>query len=80
MLQGYFITESSGDKLGIFIINKAMRYHIPFQPVDKVIEKLKEGKTMKTPGACVLTVVLMSALPCGSGCKSNSVPIDPRPG
>ncbi len=39
-LHGYFLTESEGKTLGIFPIDKTLRYITPFKPVDKVIEYL----------------------------------------
>ena len=40
-LHGYYITESEGSKVGIFPIDKTLRYITPFKPVDKVMEYLK---------------------------------------
>ncbi len=39
-LHGYFITESEGYKLGVFPIDKTLRYITPFKPVPKVMEYL----------------------------------------
>ncbi len=39
-LHGYFLTENEGKKLGVFPIDKTLRYITPFKPVDKVMEYL----------------------------------------
>ncbi len=39
-LHGYFITENEGYKLGVFPIDKTLRYITPFKPVPKVMEYL----------------------------------------
>jgi hypothetical protein len=39
-LHGYFFTESEGKKLGVFPIDKTLRYITPFKPVDRVMEYL----------------------------------------
>jgi alpha-amylase len=39
---GYYLTEDSGKTLAIFPINERMRYLIPFEPIQKTIELLKE--------------------------------------
>jgi len=41
-LDGYFVTEDQHKKLALFPISKALRYAIPFKPVEKVIDILKE--------------------------------------
>ncbi len=41
-LYGYYITEEEGYSLKIFPINKSLRYLIPFKPVDKVMDYLKD--------------------------------------
>ncbi len=40
-LLGYYVTEEQGKMLNVFPISKAMRYTIPFQPVEKTIEYLQ---------------------------------------
>ncbi|NLI14668.1 MAG: DUF1926 domain-containing protein [candidate division Zixibacteria bacterium] len=40
-LNGYFITEDQHKKLALFPISKELRYAIPFKPVEKVIDILK---------------------------------------
>ena len=40
-LLGFFMTEEGGEKLALFPISKALRYTIPFQPVEKTIEILR---------------------------------------
>ncbi len=37
-LHGYYLTESEGKKLGIFPIDKTLRYITPFKPIDKVFD------------------------------------------
>ncbi|NPA54495.1 MAG: DUF1925 domain-containing protein, partial [Aquificae bacterium] len=39
-LYGYFLTENEGVKLGVFPIDKTLRYITPFKPVEKVIDYL----------------------------------------
>ncbi len=41
-LQGYYITEEDGYKLGIFPISKDLRYAIPFKEINEVSEFLKD--------------------------------------
>jgi alpha-amylase/alpha-mannosidase (GH57 family) len=41
-LLGYYMTEEEGKKLGLFPVSKALRYTIPFQPVEKTVELLRE--------------------------------------
>ncbi|MFW6133961.1 MAG: alpha-amylase/4-alpha-glucanotransferase domain-containing protein [Elusimicrobiota bacterium] len=54
-LKGYYITEDMGNTLGVFIINKEMRYFIPFKPVDDIIEKLKNyAQTSPSALICML--------------------------
>ena len=40
-LHGYYLTESEGKKLGIFPIDKTLRYITPFKPVDRVFDYLR---------------------------------------
>jgi alpha-amylase len=44
-LLGYYITEEQGYTVNIFPISKMLRYTIPFQPVEKTIDYLKEIAT-----------------------------------
>ncbi len=44
-LQGYYITEEDGYKLGIFPISKDLRYAIPFKAINEVSEFLKNFNT-----------------------------------
>ena len=41
-LLGYYITEEQGYALNVFPISKTLRYTIPFQPVEKTINYLRE--------------------------------------
>lgn len=41
-LVGYYMTEEGGKKLALFPISKALRYTIPFQPVQKTVELLQD--------------------------------------
>lgn len=48
-LNGYFMTENSNNSIGLFPINKDLRYIIPFATIDNTIDKLSsfandEGK------------------------------------
>ncbi len=40
-LNGYFVTEESGEEIKIFPINKTLRYILPFKPVKEVVEYLE---------------------------------------
>ncbi len=44
-LLGYYITEEQGYTTNLFPISKALRYTIPFQPVEKTIEYLRSVAT-----------------------------------
>lgn len=44
-LLGYYMTEELGRTLAIFPISKRLRYTIPFQPVQKTIDYLREVAT-----------------------------------
>jgi 4-alpha-glucanotransferase len=44
-LHGYYMTEEAGKTLAIFPVSKKLRYFVPFQPVTKSIEFLKEDMT-----------------------------------
>lgn len=44
-LTGYFLTEDQGRTLAVFPISKALRYAIPFQPVERTIEFLRSRAT-----------------------------------
>ncbi len=54
-LRGYYITEDNGNTLGVFIINKTMRYYIPFQPVEKILSLFMEyANSSIRPLICML--------------------------
>ncbi|MFH1415166.1 MAG: alpha-amylase/4-alpha-glucanotransferase domain-containing protein [Elusimicrobiota bacterium] len=40
-LNGYYMTEDAGNKLGIFIISKELRYSIPFHPVKGIMKQFR---------------------------------------
>jgi len=42
-LSGYYLTEDAGKTLAIFPISKALRYAIPFEPVDETIRVLRDA-------------------------------------
>lgn len=44
-LTGYYMTEDQGRTLAVFPISKALRYAIPFQPVERTIEFLRSRAT-----------------------------------
>ena len=44
-LTGYYLTEDKGKTLAVFPISKALRYTMPFQPVDETIRVLREAAT-----------------------------------
>jgi alpha-amylase/alpha-mannosidase (GH57 family) len=44
-LLGYYITEEQGFTVNVFPISKMLRYTIPFQPVEKTIDYLREIAT-----------------------------------
>ena len=44
-LLGYYVTEEQGKKIAIFPISKRLRYTIPFQPVHRTIDYLREIAT-----------------------------------
>ncbi|MEN3039220.1 MAG: alpha-amylase/4-alpha-glucanotransferase domain-containing protein [Candidatus Kryptonium sp.] len=46
-LLGYYITEEQGYTVNIFPISKMLRYTIPFQPVEKTIDYLREIATQE---------------------------------
>ncbi|MEW6482513.1 MAG: alpha-amylase/4-alpha-glucanotransferase domain-containing protein [bacterium] len=48
-LSGYFLTEEQGNTLGIFPIDKNLRYFIPFRRPEEIIDYLK----IKPPDACL---------------------------
>lgn len=41
-LDGYFITEEGGDRLGVFPISKQLRYMMPFKKASTVIDELEK--------------------------------------
>ncbi len=41
-LDGYYFTEEGGKKCALFPISKALRYAIPFYPVQKALEEIKK--------------------------------------
>lgn len=42
-LDGYYLTEDQGKTLAVFPISKALRYTIPFAPVDETIRVLRDA-------------------------------------
>src|SRR5437879_4603231 len=42
-LTGYYLTEDRGKTLAVFPISKALRYTIPFAPVDETIRVLRDA-------------------------------------
>ncbi|MBI4227578.1 MAG: DUF1926 domain-containing protein [Candidatus Omnitrophica bacterium] len=50
---GYWMTDDAGDTLALFPSSKALRYLVPFRPVEEVIEHLR-GLRSETPRAVVL--------------------------
>jgi 4-alpha-glucanotransferase len=42
-LNGYYLTEDKGKTLAVFPISKALRYTIPFAPVDETIRVLRDA-------------------------------------
>ncbi len=44
-LTGYYLTEDRGKTLAVFPISKALRYTIPFAPVDETIRVLRDAAT-----------------------------------
>lgn len=40
-MRGWFLTEREGDAIGVYPIDKQLRYHIPFSQPDEVIEYLR---------------------------------------
>lgn len=44
-LLGYYVTEEQGNKIAMFPISKRLRYTIPFQPVHRTIDYLREIAT-----------------------------------
>jgi alpha-amylase/alpha-mannosidase (GH57 family) len=52
-LTGYYLTEDQGKTIAIFPISKALRYTIPFAPVDETIKILRDGATES--GANIIT-------------------------
>ena len=41
MLQGYFLTESEGNEVAIFPIDKKLRYLVPFKEIDEILNYIK---------------------------------------
>ncbi len=57
-LNGYYITEDRGNKLGIFIINKRLRYLIPFKLPKTIIRTLKDFGAKAEKGVTPLLSML----------------------
>ncbi len=54
-LTGYYLTEDCGNKLGLFIINKTLRYYIPFKPVNEIIDCFRKvSRQSEKPLLCML--------------------------
>jgi hypothetical protein len=52
-LDGYYHTEESGESIALFPISQALRYALPFRPVDEAIRAIKES--VKSPdGAAII--------------------------
>ncbi len=49
-LGGYFLTEDEGETLAVFPISERLRYLIPFRPVDRVMDYLRDHPG---PGAII---------------------------
>src|SRR5204862_8246197 len=50
-MRGYFLTEREGDAVGVYPIDKTLRYKIPFAKVEEVIDYLK--LVAREPGEAV---------------------------
>lgn len=50
---GYWTTEDAGEAIALFPSSKPLRYLVPFQPVEQVIEHLR-GRQSQSPRAVVL--------------------------
>jgi alpha-amylase len=46
-LTGYYLTEDQGKSVAVFPISKALRYTMPFAPVDETIRILRDAATEK---------------------------------
>lgn len=44
-LEGYYISEDEGNKVGIFPINQALRYALPFENIDNAINTVKNHQS-----------------------------------
>ncbi len=53
-LNGYFITEESGEKIGVFPINQELRYAIPFYGLDKTNDLLHSFSNDEGKNAAVI--------------------------
>ncbi len=54
-LKDYYLTEDNGNRLGIFIIDKSLRYHIPFKKPEQVIDRFTHfSLKYKNPLLCML--------------------------
>ncbi|MBN2407631.1 MAG: DUF1926 domain-containing protein [Elusimicrobia bacterium] len=55
MLKGYYLTDYNGNRLGIFIIDKLLRYYIPFKPVKEIIGRFREiSEQNEEPLLCMI--------------------------
>jgi len=43
VLDGYFFTENSGEKISLFPISQALRYALPFKDVEEAVEAVKNS-------------------------------------
>ncbi len=53
VLDGYYTSEESGRKMGLFPISKKLRYAIPFLTVDRAIEVIKSCNRKKDSAAII---------------------------
>ncbi len=51
-LDGYYMTEEGGDRLGLFPISQTLRYALPFSPVVRALEAIKSYGTHE--GGCAI--------------------------
>lgn len=53
-LGGYYITEDQGDVIKVFPGNEALRYYIPFKPVEELEGYLKDRQGFLRKGNCAI--------------------------
>lgn len=53
VLDGYYLSEEGGKRLGIFPISKKLRYALPFQSVEKALSAIKSYNRLENSAAII---------------------------